>query len=278
MICARLLTALCLLLPCAARGLELDAERYAAHSQVQWCWAVLTLDQIPFRGDERVADIGCGNGPITALMATRTRGLVLGVDPSVDALEIARTQFPAGETPNLHWFEGTASNLNAQCTFDLITSFCSLNWIEDKQGFFDDAARMLVDEGKLLIVLPAPPPAAAMGVMRKVFEDPAWEPYRFMMARPTVSYSMDDYIKFATNAGFKPVWSREVATEAVFSNPEELGEWLLAIRNDLRQLPKERWNAYLAGFTQMIQASYPQAGDGRVYSFPKKWELLFIKE
>jgi trans-aconitate methyltransferase len=46
-----------------------NAADYAAHSVVQQSWARELIAKLKLRGDERVLDVGCGDGKITAEIA-----------------------------------------------------------------------------------------------------------------------------------------------------------------------------------------------------------------
>ena len=48
-----------------------NAREYQASSSNQKKWAMELLSKLDLEGDERVLDIGCGDGEITALIARR---------------------------------------------------------------------------------------------------------------------------------------------------------------------------------------------------------------
>ena len=58
-----------------------NAERYHEVSSPQQAWARRVLERLPLEGHERVLDLGCGSGKITAEIARRVpAGHVVGVD------------------------------------------------------------------------------------------------------------------------------------------------------------------------------------------------------
>ena len=62
-----------------------DAADYAQHSSLQEAMAGEVMALLNLRGNERVLDVGCGDGRLTARIAERLPdGDVLGVDASVD--------------------------------------------------------------------------------------------------------------------------------------------------------------------------------------------------
>ena len=66
---------------------EWNAGEYNQHSSLQAALVEAQLGRLTLEGAERVLDIGCGDGKITAEIAARvSRGSVLGVDPSRDMI------------------------------------------------------------------------------------------------------------------------------------------------------------------------------------------------
>ena len=47
-----------------------NAEDYADHSTAQFTWAREMIGKLNLRGSESVLDIGCGDGKVTALIAS----------------------------------------------------------------------------------------------------------------------------------------------------------------------------------------------------------------
>ena len=70
---------------------EWDASGYAGISGLQQAMATEVLALLRLSGSERVLDVGCGNGKVTAEIASRVPdGAVLGVDSSADMIASAR--------------------------------------------------------------------------------------------------------------------------------------------------------------------------------------------
>ena len=56
---------------------------YHRHSYPQYAFALGLLERLRLNGDERILDVGCGDGKVTAALAARVpRGSVLGIDAS----------------------------------------------------------------------------------------------------------------------------------------------------------------------------------------------------
>ena len=64
---------------------EWDAAEYSRRSSLQEAMAQEVLALLDLKSSERILDVGCGDGKITAQIASRaSKGSVVGVDPSRD--------------------------------------------------------------------------------------------------------------------------------------------------------------------------------------------------
>src|SRR5262249_1380513 len=92
------------------------------------------LAGLELRGNERVLDVGCGDGKITAEIAARLpRGSALGVDPSQRMIDFARGHF-AGAQENLAFEVGDARQVPFREEFDLVVSFNALHWVPEQSA------------------------------------------------------------------------------------------------------------------------------------------------
>ena len=114
---------------------EWNASGYARIAQLQKAMAGEALALLQLKGSERVLDVGCGNGNVTAQIATRVpEGSVVGIDPSADMIAFAVSQFPSAAYPNLQFKSNDARSLPFRDKFDLIVSFNALHWIPDQDA------------------------------------------------------------------------------------------------------------------------------------------------
>src|SRR3954447_26498285 len=78
---------------------EWDATTYHQVSTPHQGWGAEILERIELRGDETVADLGCGTGRLTTQLLERLpHGHVIGVDGSAQMIERARELLPAERT------------------------------------------------------------------------------------------------------------------------------------------------------------------------------------
>ena len=111
---------------------EWNASGYARVAGLQEAMAAEVLSLLKLKGDERVLDLGCGNGKVTAEIAARvSNGFVLGVDASAEMIAFACEHF--GALTNLRFETCDIRRLTFRQEFDLVVSFNALHWIPDQQ-------------------------------------------------------------------------------------------------------------------------------------------------
>jgi len=131
-------------------------DEYKKYAGPQYRSAVSALDSIKFNGNEKVLDIGCGNGAITALEIARKRvpnGSVVGLDYSQNMLDTATKEFPIDKVPNLSFIHGNAEDLDFNEEFDVITSFMAFHWVPNQQKALAGMYKALKPGGKLVLVM-----------------------------------------------------------------------------------------------------------------------------
>lgn len=127
---------------------EWQAEEYALISGLQSAMAAEVLALVHLKGNERVLDVGCGDGKITAKIAAQVpQGAVVGVDPSTEMIAYASKHFGSPEYPNLGFQVADARSLTFHDKFDLVISFNALHWIPDQDSALSAIASALKSSG-----------------------------------------------------------------------------------------------------------------------------------
>jgi SAM-dependent methyltransferase len=97
-------------------------------------------------GAERVLDVGCGTGAVTAEIAQRTRGRVTGLD-----LDPSVIGFAAAWASEVDWLVGDAHRLPFRDrSFDLVVCSYLLLWVENPALVVQEMARVVKDGGTVL--------------------------------------------------------------------------------------------------------------------------------
>ena len=94
---------------------EWNASEYARISELQQAMAEEVLSLLDLKGPKHILDVGCGNGKITAEIASRVpQANVLGVDSSADMIAFASSNFGPPMRPNLRFEMADARRLPFQ--------------------------------------------------------------------------------------------------------------------------------------------------------------------
>jgi trans-aconitate 2-methyltransferase len=112
---------------------EWNALGYEKISALQQAMAAEVLATLDLRGAKRIVDLGCGNGRITAAIASRLPGAsVLGIDVSREMIAYAQEHFGVNAFPNLGFAVEDICKVAFQSEFDTVLSFNALHWIPDQ--------------------------------------------------------------------------------------------------------------------------------------------------
>jgi len=133
------------------RDYSWDADQYARNSAAQFSWAEELIGKLALRGDERILDLGCGDGKVTAELARRVpRGDVMGVDSSEDMVRKATEAFPPSSGLRLSFLRMDARELSFTEEFDVVFSSAVLHWVKDHGPVLSGVSRSLKPGGRLL--------------------------------------------------------------------------------------------------------------------------------
>jgi trans-aconitate methyltransferase len=187
-----------------AGGYRWDAEQYARNSAVQLHWARELIGKLGLTGDERVLDIGCGDGKVTAELARRVpRGEVVGVDSSPAMIEKARSTFPASSVPGLSFAVMDARTLSFENTFDVAFSNAALHWIKGHDDLLRLVARSLKPGGRLLFQMGGRGNGEEIfALAAEIIQRDSWRSFFQGFEFPWAFYGAEEYAQWLGEAGF----------------------------------------------------------------------------
>jgi SAM-dependent methyltransferase len=120
-------------------------ERYARNARFVADLAEPVLELLDPRAGERILDLGCGDGVLTARMTERGAS-VLGVDSSPELLAAARERGIATELVD-------AQHLTYAGEFDAVFSNAAIHWMRDHAAVIAGAYRALRAGGRFVAEL-----------------------------------------------------------------------------------------------------------------------------
>jgi len=181
-----------------------DPEDYHKSSSAQFEWAMALISGLKLNGRERVLDIGCGDGRITAhLAALVAEGSILGVDLSAEMISYAAAENAMHS--NLRFEVVDASRLDFSLEFDLVVSFACLHWIRDHLPVLRGVKDSLVPGGHFLMQCGGRGNAAGLlSITEEMISEPPWQKYFEGFCFPYNFYGPEEYRKWLLQAGLLP--------------------------------------------------------------------------
>lgn len=180
-----------------------DGEQYADVSALQRMVAEASIRGLELAGDERLLDVGCGDGFITMQLARRLpSGSVVGVDASRRMIDKALTRVPADQL-RVQFHVDDALALPFDRDFDIAVSFNALHWVHDQTTALSGIARALDNGGRAVIQMVCKTERQSIeDVATEVSADPRWRDHFTDYEPPYFHVEPDTFREFATTAGF----------------------------------------------------------------------------
>jgi trans-aconitate methyltransferase len=180
---------------------EWNASDYNHISTLQEVMAQKELRRLKLAGTERVLDVGCGDGKVTAELAGMVpRGSVLGVDPSRNMIQFASGRF---HQPNLRFEVGDARRLPYRSEFDLAVSFNALHWVhEQEEALRSIHAALKPGRHALLRFVPREKGWSIEYVIEEVRARPRWAGFFPGFRAPFAHFPPEQYRAMAERSGF----------------------------------------------------------------------------
>jgi trans-aconitate methyltransferase len=126
--------------------LEFNAHLYEKASSLQKGWGYKMIADLELDGSERILDLGCGEGMLSAALAERVpSGSVVGLDSSEDMIKAARKR----ERPNLGFVCEDMLDMDFDGEFDLIYSNAALHWVKDQGSLLKASNKALSARGRI---------------------------------------------------------------------------------------------------------------------------------
>ena len=184
---------------------EWNAADYNRQSSLQQVLAEKQLSLLTLSGSERVLDVGCGDGKVTAEIASRlSNGSVLGVDPSRNMIAFATAHFGPPAHDNLQFEVSDARQLQYRNQFDLVVSFNALHWVPDQAAALRSIRVALTSSGRAILkFVPQGPRTSLEDVIEQVRNTTRWKKYFSGFQKPFVHFTPEEYRELAAKAGLQ---------------------------------------------------------------------------
>ncbi|MFN8640406.1 MAG: class I SAM-dependent methyltransferase [Candidatus Binatia bacterium] len=181
---------------------EWNAAAYDRVDGLQQAMAGEVLGRLRLHGAERVLDVGCGEGKISAAVAERVpAGSVLGVDASRAMIDFATRRFAASH-PNLSFAVADARRLGYREAFDEVISFNALHWVQEQDLALRGIRDALTPGGRAHLRLVSLGPRQSLeAVIEATAHGPRWSAAFRDAPCPYRHLEPDAYAALAARAG-----------------------------------------------------------------------------
>jgi trans-aconitate 2-methyltransferase len=236
-----------------------DPKTYLAFGGERTRAAAELVARIGAESPGRVADLGCGPGNSTALLAARwPKAQIEGIDNSPTMLAKARTTgIPA------RWIEDDVARWSPENAYDVIYSNATLQWIGDHETLLPRLASILSPGGVLAFQVPRNFREPSHAITQDLAREPRWSD---KLARARDWWNVlepENYYNILepVTAGIDIWETRYVQT---LTGADAVYRWVLGtgLRPFMDALEGDDREAFLAEYRARAARAYPQRVSG----------------
>lgn len=246
------------------KNFDFDGERYRSASAGQKEWGHGLISSLVLSGSERILDLGCGDGILSAELARLVpQGSVLGIDASEGMLAAARQC----ELPNLTFQRMDILDLAFENAFDVVFSNAALHWVKDHRRMLARVLAALRPHGLIAFNFAGRGTCQTfIPVVRRVMRQPEYQDFFQHFTWPWYMPHWEDYREDIMQAGFVNLEVREENRDRLFPTRDAIISWIdqPTIVPFLSALPEEQREEFEDRVVkQMLDASRQTDGSYR---------------
>lgn len=241
-----------------------NAQTYKNNSHSQMNAAHQALKRITLRGNERVLDVGCGDGKVTAAIAEQVvGGVVIGVDVSKSMIDFATRSF--SDLKNLRFQKIDVADMRFSDDFDVVVSFSAVQWFLDQKKAFSHIFRSLKSGGAFLMALPSGYPEPLQQALDDLVTDDKWQKYFTRFRLGQVFHTRDEYEAILREQGFHQIIVEEVPAYDRFTNRDAFKDFVQQWLPHLVPIPKEEHERFMTELMDRYEHYQAPEADGSVW-------------
>lgn len=223
---------------------EFDGKKYEKASVHQKEWGNKIISELKLSGNEKILDLGCGDGALTAKLAELVPdGSVLGIDASEGMLDTAKEK----EKSNLKFQLMDINNINLSERFDLIFSNATLHWIQDHHKMWKTIKTLLTDKGTVRFNFAANGNCAHFfKIVQEAITLTEYKDYFSKFIWPWYMPNIDEYKKLLKKWSFSEIKVWEENKDRYFPDKKTIVGWINqpSIVPFLKYLPKDKKESF----------------------------------
>jgi trans-aconitate 2-methyltransferase len=230
-----------------------------------------------FKGDEKVLDIGCGEGDSSLQIAKVVRkGAVIGVDFSKSVIEKAKSkhlQSPSHLSFRFKEFQ----DFNFSETFDVITCYNLNQSLYSPGDVFKKAKSLLKPQGYLELELFFKVPTAVQSTLKAITTEEKWSDF-FLGFDPNWNISSEeDYQKILCSLNFSCLEIQKQPKEQIFACEESFDAYITSWLPYLKAIPDSMHPMFVQDFKSRYLSIFPKDKQGNIHFLVEKLNILAQK-
>ncbi len=204
---------------------EFDAKKYKKASTHQKEWGEKLIAGLNLNGSEKILDLGCGDGGLTAQLAELVPdGFVLGIDASERMVESAQK---VHKSENLRFDLMDINTIDLENEFDVVFSNAALNWIKDHERLLKNVLLSLKPGGMVRFNFAGDGNCSNLKkVLKKVMAEKEYAGYFDGFDWPWYMPAVDEYEKIVTRSGFSDVKVWGENADRYFPDSQAMTRWI----------------------------------------------------
>ena len=236
-----------------------DGARYHRVSDPQVGWGRDVLARLRPRGGERILDLGCGTGRLTAEMAGAPGIIAIGLDRSASMLREAADAGRSGRN-HVAYVRGDGAALPFVPAFDAVFSTATFHWITDHQRLFESIHAVLKPSGRLVAQCGGGPNLERLrGRARELMARPEYAPAFASWSDPWNFCGVPETEARLARAGFIAIDVSLVPAPTTFQDAASFAEFIscVCVRHHLDRLTAAQRPAFVTELTARAAADDP---------------------
>ncbi len=209
----------------------------------------------------RVADLGCGPGTLTTVLADRWPGATL------EAMDSSEEMVTAARSRGIDAYVGDVAGWKPQDDTDVIVTNAVLQWVPGHDAILRSWVAALPSGAWIALQVPGNFEAPSHALVRELAAG-SWRSRleSVMLREEDAVFTPTEY---ATILGDCTVDAWETTYVQVLTGPDPVLEWITgtALRPIKAALSPDEWTAFRADLAPRLREAYPQRPDGRTW-FP----------
>ena len=248
-----------------------NTEQYLKFASERTRPAIDLAARVAVVAPRRVADLGCGPGNSTTVLAQRWPDAnLVGLDQSPAMLEAARSS-----GTNAEWQQADIAAWQPGDKYDVVFSNAALQWVPDHRRLFPRLLQQVAADGALAVQMPANADSPPHRLVRELAASPTWRSHFVTPPREWQVHPVDFYYDILTgHAARLEIWCTDYMH--VLADLDAIIDWYRGsgLRPWLDALPDDATRTrFLGAYRARLVPYFPTRADGRVL-FP--FRRLFL--